>query len=129
MYHVLECATFEVHVFCSSKDDFSFESQVMNYLKTHHDMGDKAIKGVRAVLRRFAELGQNGLTREAFHEVDRDEKIWEFSKGDHRIFCFLIGKAVVLTNAAMKKGQKVDPAEVKKAISARAIYQQFRGSK
>lgn len=129
MYHVLLCAAFEVHVMYSTKDDFSSESQVMNYLKMHHDMGDKAIKGVWAVLRRFAEHGQSGLPREAFHEVDRDAKIWEFSKGDHRIFCFLVGKAVVLTNAAMKKGQKVDPAEVKKAIGARAIYQQFRGAK
>jgi len=129
MYFVLESLSYPVHAFAQLRDDFSYESQVMTYLEAQSKRGDKATKGFRALFRRYAELGPTNVPKEAFHEVDRNAKIWEFIKGDHRVFCFRRDNVVVLTNAAMKKTQKVDPAEVKKAIAARTVYEQFRGAK
>lgn len=64
------------------------------------------------------------LTAALFHEVDKDEKIWQFTKGKLRVFCYIDndGKLLLLTHGALKKSQKVDPREVRRAIAIKHRY-------
>lgn len=84
-------------------------------------------KGFRALFRRYAELGRQGLTTELFHEVDREEGIWEFIKGRLRVFCFLDeGAIVVLSHVGVKKTPKVAKTEITIALEAKRRYLQAK---
>ena len=80
-------------------------------------------EGMFGRLRRFAELGRQGLTTAMFHSVDPAKEVWEFVKGDLRAFCFFDGnELIVMSSAIVKKSQKVDPAEVATAQRLRRQY-------
>lgn len=58
------------------------------------------------------------------HEVDKNEKIFEFIKGRLRIF-FFKGKGdlvVICTTGILKKSQKVDQKQVNKAVKFKNQY-------
>ena len=78
--------------------------------------------GFKKLFERYADMGRNGLTAEIFHEVDKENSIWEFVKGPLRVFCFVDGNKVILTHGAIKKTQKVDRQEVGRAVGMRNSY-------
>ena len=56
--------------------------------------------------------------KEKFRIVHKKEKIYEFKPQPHRFFCFfVVGKRIYITNGYCKQTNKVDPRELKKAIS------------
>lgn len=59
-----------------------------------------------------------------FRLVDAKEKIYEFKPKEERFFNFFCeGKKMIITNAYRKKGQKVDPRELTKAICFKKDYE------
>jgi len=67
--------------------------------------------------------GPHGLLKEWFHLVDSAEEIYEFVKGDLRLFCFIgDGAVVVCSSVALKRRRKADPQEVAKAVRLKKSY-------
>ena len=59
-----------------------------------------------------------------FRLVHAKEKIYEFKPKEERFFNFFCGgKKMIITNAYRKKGQKVDPRELTKAIRFKKDYE------
>jgi len=59
-----------------------------------------------------------------FRLVDKKEKIFEFKPLSDRFFNFFYeGKKIILTNAYRKKGRKVDPRELARAINMKRDYE------
>lgn len=81
-------------------------------------------KGLRALLRRYANGGRQALTTELFHEADRSEGIWEFRKGALRLYCFIDkdDTLTVLTHGAVKKTGKTAKADLTTACAMRDRY-------
>lgn len=114
---VLASNRFEVVEIADANDSattFLFESEAQ---------WSGAVRGMKALWGRYAELGRQGMTADWFHEVSRSEGIWQFSKGRLRVFCFVDGgRLLILTHGALKKTQKVSIEEVKRAVAARDRY-------
>lgn len=84
---------------------------------------DSDAEGILSYFERFAQFGHDGFSTSQMHEANKNESIYEFSKGRHRILFFNIeGKAVVVSCGHIKKGQKANPKEVKKAIKIKNQY-------
>lgn len=59
-----------------------------------------------------------------FRLVDKRAKIYEFKPLAERFFNFFYeGKRIILTSAYRKKGQKVDPRELARAINIKRDYE------
>lgn len=77
--------------------------------------------GFKPVFKRYAAGEQ--LPSALFHEANKEKKVWEFIKGDLRVFGFKDSRgSIMLTGACIKKGQKADPAEVERASRARSDF-------
>jgi len=120
----LEDATFKVVAFCQVTEDFKHEIPAMMFLQTHAKGGSygASARGFKKLFERYADGGRAKLPGDVFHEVDKPNGIWEFIKGDLRLFCFFDGATVVLSHGAIKKSQKVDPSEVSRAVSCKTQY-------
>ncbi|MDD3656468.1 MAG: type II toxin-antitoxin system RelE/ParE family toxin [Atribacterota bacterium] len=56
-------------------------------------------------------------------KVDSDEKIFEFKPKEHRFFSFFYKeKKIIITNAYMKKSQKVSKNDLEKAKNIKRDY-------
>jgi phage-related protein len=72
---------------------------------------------------RYAALGRQGLTSPLFHEAGADGRIWEFVKGQLRVYCFKDDNGlVILTHGAVKRTQTTATADLDRAMRARAAY-------
>lgn len=82
--------------------------------------------GFRPLFERYAKEGRQGLTDVQFHEANKAEKIWEFIKGNLRIYCFMDMDAgnnlVLLSHGIIKKRQKAQPCDINKVIRLRDEY-------
>lgn len=99
--------------------------QALDELKDLGTIYSGSAKGVASLFKIYAEHGRlcpYGLTKEQMHHAHYDPDILEFIKGDVRVFCFIDGKMVVLTNSGLKKGQKANKKDVAKALK---IYRQY----
>lgn len=76
-----------------------------------------------ALVRYMAEAGKIfDVTK--FRIVDPREKLYEFKPLQYRFFNFFYaGGKIIITNGYMKKSQKVDKKELKKAITIRKDYE------
>lgn len=82
-------------------------------------------EGLAALLQRVAQLGLPVLSTKQAHEVNKPNKIYEFIKGDLRLFYFK-GEGdmvVVCTTGTVKQGNKVNGKAVKDAIICKSNYQ------
>ena len=89
-----------------------------------------SVDGMLALIQRAAtlRLGPRGLTRDQCHPANTaepDQTIWQFIKGDLRIFFFMDGadRIVVCACGALKKGQKADRGKVAEAQRAKSDYE------
>ncbi|MYM68020.1 hypothetical protein GTP45_14440 [Pseudoduganella sp. FT55W] len=123
-YAVIESGKYNVLALGHVADDFSTTFPALTFLQTLASSAQygASAKGFKKLFQRYADGGRSKLTAELFHEVDKDKGIWEFVKGDLRLFCFVIGNNVILTNGTIKKSQKVDQAEVSIAIRCKAQF-------
>lgn len=124
MYYVLESGKHEIRAFIDVRDNYEHECPVLVFLRDKHKerQYSGAASGFKPLFKRYAQDGRKGVTTELFHCVDDDDDIWEFIKGQLRVFCFKDGSCIVLTHGALKKTQKVDRKEVAKAVAAKTRY-------
>jgi len=64
------------------------------------------------------------LTDATFHEASRENDIWEFIKGQLRIYCFKDsnGQVVILSHGIIKKSQKAKKQDIERAVTLREQY-------
>ncbi len=75
-----------------------------------------------ALVKYIAENGKL-FDEEKFRQVDKENKIFEFKPLSDRFFTFFCeDKRIIITNAYPKKGQKVNPRELNKAINLKDDY-------
>lgn len=84
----------------------------------------KARLGLQQMLGHVAEKGLAEVPSGWFHEANKKEKIYEFIKGDLRLFFFKGegNQIAVCTSGVRKKGQKADKAGVASAAASRKKY-------
>lgn len=70
--------------------------------------------------------GPQALNSAQCHQVDANNKIYEFISGKLRVLFFqaATGRMVICTHMFLKKTQKTPPKEVNKAIRAKKDYEQ-----
>ncbi len=91
--------------------------------------GESATKasriGLFSMLQFVAERGLHAAPAAWHHEVNKEQGIYEFKKGDLRLFFFKgsEGTIAVCTTGILKKGQKVDAASVSKAARLKSEYE------
>ena len=80
-------------------------------------------RGMFQLFERYAALGRQGLTSPLFHEAGADGRIWEFVKGQLRVYCFKDDNGlVILTHGAVKRTQTTATADLDRAMRARDAY-------
>ncbi len=82
-------------------------------------------RGLDALFRRYSESGRMHLPTDLFHEVDKNEGIWEFIKGRLRVFCFVApddGSVLILSHHIVKQTQKTQKADIEAAIRTKKSY-------
>ena len=80
--------------------------------------------GLAQMLEHVATRGLKEIPSTWTHEASKDKKIFEFIKGDLRLFFFKgQGRQItVCTVGVMKKGQKADKASVSKSANMKSDY-------
>ena len=121
MYKVIESSVYQVWAIETMRDGYGFECPAIDFLFMHAKQKQYKASaiGFKALFKRYANGGRANLTTDQLHEVDKKNGIWEFIKGDLRVFCFFHNGHAVLCNSAIKKSQKVDSKEVECAIRAK----------
>lgn len=121
---VLEKRKWAVVAITATREDGPPACPVLDFLRDQQASDRASAKGFRALFKRYADLGREGLTQEQFHLANQSEKIWEFIKGRIRIYCFEDGDVgmIVLTHGIHKQRQKTLAADVGRAARARALY-------
>lgn len=107
---------FQVEFFFSEKGELP--------AKEYFDASEERVKiKLLALVKHLAEEGRLFDERK-FRSVDKKEKIYEFKPIAERFFNFFYeGKKIIITNAYRKKGQKVDPRELSRAVDLKRDYE------
>ena len=124
MYVVVEHSTRQVWAIESTTDRFERKCLALDFL---HDRASEAQYGASAckfaeLFRRYATDGDQRLPASLFHMVDQNNGIYQFIRGDLRVFCFIYMGNAVLTHGAIKRSQKVDPQEVQRAVRMKGDF-------
>lgn len=84
-----------------------------------------AASGLFDFFHRFSVSGRDTFNDELCHYVDKDEKIWEFIKGDIRVLWFYGNgsRIIICSHAFIKKSRKTPEKEVNRAISVKKKYE------
>jgi hypothetical protein len=111
----------------SSNDAQDCHCPLVRELQDYH--AQKQYKAAVAGFIKLFELavtqvnGPHALSKDWFHTVDSAEKIYEFVKGDLRLFCFVgDGALIICSSVSLKRRQKADPKEVAKAVRLKGQY-------
>ncbi len=104
--------------------EFFFSERGELPAKEYFDASEERVKiKLLALVKHLAEEGRLFDERK-FRSVDKKEKIYEFKPIAERFFNFFYeGKKIIITNAYRKKGQKVDPRELARAIGLKKDYE------
>lgn len=92
--------------------------------KEYFDSSDRQVQvKLLALVKYIAEEGRL-FDEKKFQSVDKKGKIYEFKPIAERFFSFFYeGKKIILTNGYRKKGQKVDPRELARAVHSKKDYE------
>ena len=104
--------------------EFYFTAKGELPAKEYFDSSERQVQiKLLALVKYMAEEGRL-FDETKFRSVDKREKIYEFKPMSERFFSFFYeGKKIIITNAYRKKGQKVDPRELTKAINLKKDYE------
>ncbi|WP_440064843.1 type II toxin-antitoxin system RelE/ParE family toxin [Pseudomonas syringae] len=86
---------------------------------------EKSLDGLLSLLAKFSEHGQRMLNDGICHEIDENEKLFEFIKGDLRLIWFYGkgNKIIICSHCFIKKGRKTPIAE--KSIASKIKKEYF----
>lgn len=95
------------------------------FLATGEKATESSRLGLIQMLQFVAKNGLHGSPSAWFHEASKSLGIYEFKKGDLRLFFFKgeNGDIAVCTCGVLKRGQKADKTAVTRASEWRAAYQ------
>lgn len=98
--------------------------EVLDFLATAPSNYQSSAKGFKSLFQRYAQGGRQMLTDATFHEASRENDIWEFIKGQLRIYCFKDsnGQVVILSHGIIKKSQKAKKQDIERAVTLREQY-------
>lgn len=83
----------------------------------------RELKGFGALLRKVQEHGPTCLSSDVCHEADSNESIYQFRKGDYRLFWFYDqGSVIICSHISRKKGNKTSKKDKERAIGFRRNY-------
>lgn len=125
---VLEQAKWTVTAAELEKPSGGYGCPLMESLDALGSNHEKSMDGLLVMLERFSEHGQKMLHDGICHEIDENEKIFEFIKGDLRLVWFYGdgGKIIICSHCFVKKGQKTPNGEKSHAISIKRQYWALR---
>lgn len=97
---------------------------VVEFLTSDDVSAESARAGFLVMLQHLAEHGWNNCPVSWSHEANKQHGIYEFIKGNFRIFFFKGDKELVAvcTSVKRKSGQKADTASVNKAKDMKKKY-------
>ena len=74
---------------------------------------------------RFSQSGRDTFNDDLCHYVDKDEKIWEFIKGDIRVLWFYGqgNRIIICSHGFIKNSRKTPKKEINHAITAKHAYE------
>ena len=112
------------------KEDYIFyqgeKFQVEFYFTETGEMPAKEYLGVQvklaALVKYIADHGRL-FNKTKFRKVDSKDNMFEFKPMEHRFFSFFYeGEKTIITNAYMKKSQKVSKRDLEKAKNMKKTY-------
>lgn len=118
-------AAFSVGAVVHEKQDGSLSCQLLEDLANIEASNEASAQRLGAYFARVAELGPRSLSTDQCHQVDAENKIYEFIAGRLRVLFFngTPGSVVLCTHMFLKKTRKTPTAEVKAAIRAKDRYE------
>lgn len=119
----LESRQWEVTAVIHESDD-DISCPLVDFLAGLSKQYDGSRSGLFDFFERFSNSGRETFNDDLCHYVDKDEKIWEFVKGDIRVLWFYgDGRIIVCSHGFVKKGQKAPRKEVNRAIALKKDYE------
>jgi hypothetical protein len=102
----------------------------LDFLTDGEETTRSSREGLGYMLGKVAEMGFDKLPTKWCHEANKNDQIYEFIKGDLRLFYFkgVDNEIAVCSGGVMKKGKKVDKASVAKAIAMKKAYWAAKGN-
>lgn len=96
----------------------------VTFLTTGEKATESARIGLFEMIGHVADKGLQNVPSAWFHEVDKENGIYEFIKGPLRLFFFKgAGRDIAICTTGVRKSkQKVDKASVKKATGLKKAY-------
>lgn len=121
---VLESAAWTVTSAQTEATNGKYECTFTESLNSLGANYEKSLDGLMAMLEKFSQHGPKFLNDEICHEVDSNNKIFEFIKGDLRLLWFYGAgnKIIVCSHIFVKKGQKTPAPQKNIAIRIRDRY-------
>lgn len=97
---------------------------LVDFLASLGKQYEGSVSGLFDLFERFATSGRETFNDDLCHYVDKDEKIWEFVKGDIRVLWFYGAgnRIIICTHGFIKKSQKTPQKEINRAISIKEQY-------
>lgn len=104
--------------------EFYFDEKGEMLAKKYYDSASRSVRlKLLALAKRMAEHGKI-FDDTKYRIVDKNKKIYEFKPKAERFFNFFCkGKKIIITNAYLKKGQKVNQQELDRAIDLKKDYE------
>ncbi len=122
----IQKAKFQVGAVIHEKGDGSLVCALIDDFNDIEATYEASRNRLLAYFVQVAGAGPQALNFAQCHQVDANNKIYEFISGKLRVLFFQgsTGSVVVCTHMFLKKTQKTPPKEVNKAIRARKEYEQ-----
>jgi hypothetical protein len=85
---------------------------------------EEAVAGLGEIWKRIDQFGPRALGASIYHQVDKDNSIYQFSKGRLRVLCFEAphGRIVVCATVFLKQSQRTPSSEIASAIRIRRRF-------
>ena len=95
-----------------------------NFLESGSSDTQASREGLVAILEHVAQRGLQNVPLAWVHEANKAKRIYEFRKGDLRLFFFKGNgsQIAICTGGVLKKGQKADKGAVNRAVAMKNMY-------
>lgn len=122
----IQRAKFQVGAVVHEKGDGSLVCSLIDDFNDIEATYEASRNRLLAYFAQVAGAGPQALNSAQCHQIDANNKIYEFISGKLRVLFFQgsTGSVIICTHMFLKKTQKTPPKEVTKAIRARKEYEQ-----
>lgn len=122
----IQKARFQVGAVVREKGDGSLVCSLIDDFNDIEAAYEASRNRLLAYFEQVARGGPQALNTAQCHQIDANEKIYEFIAGQLRVLFFqgATGNVVICSHMFLKKTQKTPPKEVSKAVRAKKEYEQ-----